>query len=160
MLIHNSIPITLHDNLLTFRDIGKIFDLKADLLKMIPNNKLNVNLASLLDEKVMYDFAKEMNLDVKGPGNKSIPDRILIKLLKSPTLMASGISEIVLPSDLDELCVLIKFLMQEIQTGNNSDITNEEIIAVVDKIIEDKCVSKKKHKQNLMECNLLHKKKK
>ena len=35
LLIHNSIPITLHDNLLTFRDTGKEFELKGDLLEMI-----------------------------------------------------------------------------------------------------------------------------
>ena len=35
LLIHNSIPITLHDNLLTIRDLGKNFELKGDLLKMI-----------------------------------------------------------------------------------------------------------------------------
>ena len=37
LLIHNSIPITLHDNLLTFRDTGKVFELKGDLLKLITN---------------------------------------------------------------------------------------------------------------------------
>ena len=35
LLIHNTIPITLHDNLLTFRDTNKVFKLKNDLLKMI-----------------------------------------------------------------------------------------------------------------------------
>ena len=35
LLIHNSIPITLHDNLLTFRDSGKIFEFKGDLSEMI-----------------------------------------------------------------------------------------------------------------------------
>ena len=38
LLIHNSIPITLHDNLLTFRDTNKVFELKGDLLKMITSN--------------------------------------------------------------------------------------------------------------------------
>ena len=33
LLIKNTIPITLHDNLLTFRDSGKVFELKGDLLK-------------------------------------------------------------------------------------------------------------------------------
>ena len=37
LLIHKSIPITLDDNLLTFRDTGKIFELTGDLLKMITN---------------------------------------------------------------------------------------------------------------------------
>ena len=33
LLIHNTIPITLHDTLLTFRDTSKVFELKGDLLK-------------------------------------------------------------------------------------------------------------------------------
>ena len=43
--IHNSIPITLHKNLLTFRDTGKVFELKGDLLEMITNKNYNVDLA-------------------------------------------------------------------------------------------------------------------
>ena len=46
-------PITLHDNLLTFRDSNKQFDLKGDLLEMITNKNYNVDLASLQDKKIM-----------------------------------------------------------------------------------------------------------
>ena len=49
--------------MLTFRDTGKEFELKGDLLKMITNKNYNVNLASLQDKKLMYAFAKEMNFD-------------------------------------------------------------------------------------------------
>ena len=59
LLLHNSIPITLHDNLLTFCDTGKVFELKGDLLKMITNKNYKVDLASLADKKNMYDFAKK-----------------------------------------------------------------------------------------------------
>ena len=95
LLIHNSIPITLHDNLLTFRDSNKQFELKGDLLKMITNKNYNVDLASLSDKKFLYDFAKEMKFDLKAQGNKSTRDLTLIKLLKSPGLMvsASGVSK-------------------------------------------------------------------
>ena len=68
MKIHNSIPITLHGNLLTFQDTGRVFELKGDLLEMITNNKYHVDLASLADKKRMYDFAKEMNFDLKATG--------------------------------------------------------------------------------------------
>ena len=37
LLIKNTIPNTLHDNLLTFRDSSKVFELKGELLKMITN---------------------------------------------------------------------------------------------------------------------------
>ena len=86
--IHNSKPITLHDNLLTFRDTNKVFELKRDLLEMITNKNYNVDLASLSDKKILYDFAKEMNFDLKDPGNKYTRDRTLIKLRKSPAIMA------------------------------------------------------------------------
>ena len=52
LLIKNTIPITLHDNLLTFRNTGKIFELKGDLLKMITNKNYNVDHASLSDKKI------------------------------------------------------------------------------------------------------------
>ena len=155
--INKTIPITLYNNMLTFRDTGKEFELKGELLKMITNKNYNVNLASLQDKKLMYDFAKEMNFDTKALGNKSTRDRTLIKLLKSPGSMvsASGVSKtIFLSSDPNELCDRLKLLLREKQAGNNSDIINEEIIAVFDKLLEYKCISKKEHKQILLKCNL------
>ena len=159
LLIHNSIPITLHDNLLTFRDSNKQFELKGDLLKMITNKNYNVDLASLQDKKLMYDFAKERNFDLKAQSNKSTRDRTLIKLPKSPGLMvfASGVSKtLILSSDPDELCIRLKLLLQEKQAGNNSDIIIQEIVAVVDKLLEYKCISKKEQKQILLKCNLIY----
>ena len=50
--IHNSIPITLYGNMLTFRDTGKEFELTGDLLEMITNKNYNVNLASLAEKKI------------------------------------------------------------------------------------------------------------
>ena len=158
--INKSIPITLYGNMLTFRDTNKQFELKGDLLEMITNSKFNVDLASLSDKKLMYDFAKEMHFDQNAPGNKSSRDRKLIKLLNSPGLMvsASGISKtIFLSSDPDELCERLKLLLQEKHAGNNSDKINDEIVAIVDKLLEYKCISKKQHKQILIKCNLINK---
>ena len=106
----------------------------------------------------MYDFAKEMHFDEKQVGNKSTRDRTLINLLKSPGLMVSvsGVSKtIFLSSDPDELCNRLKLLLQEKHAGNNSDIINGEIVAIVDKLLEHKCISKKQHKQILLKFNLL-----
>ena len=142
--------------MLTFRDTNKQFELKGDLLEMITNSKYNVDLASLQDKKLMYDFAKEMNFDQKAVGKKSTRDRTLIKLLKSPAILASGISRtIFLPSDPDELCNRLKLLLQEKQAGNNSDIINGEVVAIIDVLLKYKCISKKQHKQILLKCNLL-----
>ena len=158
--INKTVPITLYNNSLIFRDTGKEFELKGDLLKMITNKNYNVDPASLADKKLMYDFAKELNFDTKALGNKSTRDRTLIKLLKSPGLMvsASGVSKtIFLSSDANELCDRLKLLLQEENAGNNSDIIIDEIVAIVDKLLEYKCISKKQHKQILLKCNLLNK---
>ena len=154
--INNSKPITLNNNLLTFRDTNKQFELKGDLLKMITNKNYNIDLASLSDKKLMYDFAKEMHFDGRRVGNKSTRDKTLIKLLNSPTIKASGISKtIFLSSDPNELCDRLNLLLQEKHAGNNSNIIDEEIIAIIDKFLEYKCLSKKQHKQILIKCNLI-----
>ena len=123
---------------------------------MITNKNYNVDHASLSDKKLMYDFAKEMHFDQRGVGNKSPRDRTLMKLLKSPAIIASGVSKTTLLSfDPNELCDRLKLLLQEKHAGNNSNIINEEIVAIVDKLLEYKCISKKQHKQILIKCNLL-----
>ena len=156
--INKTIPITLYDNTLTFRDTNKQFELKGDLLEMITNSKFNVDLASLSDKKLMYDFAKEMHFDERNIGNKSNRDRKLLKLLKSPGLMvsASGVSKtIFLSSDPDEICDRLQLLLQEKQAGNKSDIINDEVVAIIDVLLKYKCITKKQHKQILIKCNLL-----
>ena len=125
---------------------------------MITNSKFNVDLASLADKKLMYNFAKEMHFDERRVGNKSTRDRTLIKLLNSPAIMASGVSKtIFLSSDPNELCDRLKLLLQEKQAGNNSDIINDKIVVINDKLLEYKCITKKQHKQILIKCNLLQK---
>ena len=51
LLMHQTIPNNLHNNLLTFRGTGKEFELKGDFLKMINNRNYNVNLVSLQDKE-------------------------------------------------------------------------------------------------------------
>ena len=80
LLIHDTKTVTLYNNLLTFCDTCKKLELKGVLLKMMTNRNYNVDLASLSDKKIMYDFAKEMNFDVKAPDNKSKVDRTLKKM--------------------------------------------------------------------------------
>ena len=69
--------------------------------------------------------------------------------------MTSGISTTFLPSDPFELCDRLKLLLQEKHAGNISIVNNGEIIAIVDRLLEYKCLSKKQHKQFLIKCNLI-----
>ena len=148
LLMHNTIPVTLFDNLLIFRDTNKEVELQGDLLKIITNKCYNVDLANLQDKKLIYCFANEMYFDLKAPGNKSTRDRSLMRLLKTPGLMisASGISNtIFLSSNPNERFNQLKLLLQEKQAGINSVITNEEIVAINDKLLEYKCITPTQH---------------
>ena len=104
----------------------------------------------------MYGFANEMYFVVNATGNKSTRDCTILKLLESSSIMASGISTILLPSDSNELRDRLKLLLQDKRAGNNSDIINDEKVANVDKLLEYKSISKKEDKQSLIKCNLLH----
>ena len=155
-LIHGTIPVTIFSNMITFRDSNKSFRLEGDLLKVITNHKFNVDRSSRQDKKLIYEFAKEMNYDAKSTGRPSIRHTSIIKILESPAIMASGISKtIFLSSDPDELCERLKLLLQEKRGGNNSNLIDEEIVTIVDKLLEYKCISKKQHKQILIKCDLL-----
>ena len=158
--INKTIPVTFHDNLLTLLDTNKQFELKGELLKLIANENYNVDLANLSDKKLMYDFAKEMNFDLKAQGNKSTRVKTLIELLKSPGLMVSAFDiskTIFFSSDPDEIRDRLKLLLQEKQASNISDIINREIVTIVDDLLEYECISKKQHKQFLIKCNPLSK---
>ena len=155
-LIHGTIPVTIFSNMIVFRDSNKSFRLEGDLLKVITNYKFNVDHSNPQDKKLIYQFAKEMKYDTKSTGRPSVRHNSIVKLLDQPAIMASGVSKtIILSSDPNELCNRLKLLLQEKHAGNNSNIINDEIIAIVDKLLEYKCISKKQHKQILIKCNLL-----
>ena len=157
-LLHGNITITLFSNMITFRDSNKTFRLEGDLLKLITDYKFNADHSSPQDKKLIYEFSKEMNYDTKSTGRPSTRHTSIIKILESPAILASGISKtIVLSSDPNELCDRLRLLLQERHAGNNSNLIDEEIVAIVDKLLEYNCISKNQHKQILIKCNLLNK---
>ena len=142
--------------MITFRDSDRSFKLEGDLLKLIRNHKFNADHSSPRDKILIYEFAKEMNYDTKSIGRPSIRHNSVVKILNSPAIMASGVSNIlILSSEPDELCDRLRLILQEKHAGNNSDLINDEIVAIVDKLLEYKCISKKQHQQILIKCNLL-----
>ena len=154
--INGTILVTIFRNMITFTDSNKTFRLEGDLLKVITNYKFNADHSSPQDKKLIYEFAKEMNYDTKSTGRPSTRHTSIIKILESPAIMASGISKtIIISFDPNELCDRLKLLLQEKHAGNNSNLIDEEINAIVDKLLEYKCIYKKQHKQILIKCNLL-----
>ena len=116
-------------------------------LETMTHYDFNVSHSNPKDQKLIYEFGKEMNFNFKQKGRKSDRDKSLIKLLKSSAITASGISTMFLPSDPDKVCQRWKLLLQEKQTRNNSSIISDEVVAIVDKLSEYKCISKKQHNQ-------------
>ena len=110
-----------------------------------------------------------MKFNIKQKERESPRNESLIKLLKSPAIMARSFKQKFslkaktqnlkesktkfLSSDPNELCGRLKLLLQEIQAGNISNTINEEIIAIDDKLLEYKCISKKQHKNLLLKCS-------
>ena len=112
--INEGLPITLVSKMLVFRDSNESFKLDGDLLETMTNYDFSVSLPNPKDQKLIYEFGKEMNFNIKQKGRKSDRNKFMIKLLKSPAIMASEISNIIiLSSDPDELCHRLKLLLQE-----------------------------------------------
>ena len=156
-LINKGIPVTLVSKMLVFRDSNKSFKLDGDLLETMTNYDFNVDHSNQHDRKLIYELAKEMIFNIREKGNKRDRDKSIIRILRSPKIIASGVSKtIFLSYDPDELCNKLRLLLQERYAGNNSDIINDEIVAIVDKLLEYKRISKKQFKQILIKCNLLY----
>ena len=110
-LINGGIPVSLNSKMLTFKDSNKSFKLHGDLLETITNYDSKVNQSNPQDQKMIYEFGKELKFDIKQKGRKSNRDKSMTKLLKSPRIMASAMSNIIiLTSNPDELCVTLKIL--------------------------------------------------
>ena len=78
--------------MLTFRDGNKTFKLDGDLLETMTNCDFKVSHSNAKDQKLFFEFGKETKFNIKQKGRKSDSDRSLKKLLKSPAIVASGIS--------------------------------------------------------------------
>ena len=93
-------------------------------------DNFNVTHSNLQDQRLICEFGKEMNFNMKKVGRKNPRDRSLIYLLKSPAIMALGISIIFLSFYPNELCDRLKLLLQEKQGCINNDIVIGEIVAI------------------------------
>ena len=68
------------------------------------NYDFNVSHSNPKDQKLIYEFGKETNCNIRQKGRKSDRDKCMIKLLKSPAIMASRVTTIFLSENPKELC--------------------------------------------------------
>ena len=75
-LTNGGIPVSLYSNMSTFRDSNKSFKLDGDLLETMTNYDFNVNHAEPQNQKLIYEFGKEMKFDIKQKARKSNRDKL------------------------------------------------------------------------------------
>ena len=68
--------------MLTFGDSNKSFILDGNLLKTMTNYDVKVDHSYPKDQKLIYEFGKEMNFNIRQKGRKSDRDNSLMKLLE------------------------------------------------------------------------------
>ena len=59
LLIKKTKQVTFYDNLLIILDTDKKVELQGDILKMTINKNYDVDLAKLIDKKLMFDLEKK-----------------------------------------------------------------------------------------------------
>ena len=84
---------TLYSIISTFRDTNKSFKLDESLLKTVKKYKFSFGYSNPQDQKIIFEFGKEMKLKIKQKRRKSPRDESLISLTESSAIMASGISK-------------------------------------------------------------------
>ena len=76
-------------------------------------------------------------------------------------MLASGVHEVIfLSENPNEICDRFSSIIQEKHAGNDTNDFDNEIIAIVDKLLEDKSFTPEQHRQILIKFNLLQTKRK
>ena len=149
---------------MTFEN-GHSYDLNdPDLQYFITNTKFDKQINN---QGLIYSFLNDMNYDIYY-GDKNSMRYFFIKDLinqytyqQSQSLknqLGSGLNDeasqiSLLPSDPDELVDQLKLLYFEKLGGNDNPQLNEQILAIVDKLLEYECITTNQH-QN-MQSNLI-----
>ena len=82
---------------------------------------------------------KVKNLVIKTP---------LKKICNKKTILASGLKTIFFSENLIDLRGRIKFILKGKQPGNNSNAINEEMVAIIEKMLQHKCITPTQHKKH------------
>ena len=95
----------------------------------------------------------EMQFDIHSRGKKLIDGSLMKNYFSKSAILASGLKNIFLSKNLNELYDKLKILLEENPAGKISDQITQEIVAIIDKFLEYKCNTptqrKSKRKLNL-----------
>ena len=157
---------------LTFLGSGNTYDLNdPDLQYFITNTKVD---RKINNKNIIYSFPNDMNYNINYGDKKSMRYYFIKDLHNQYYQLGSGLPSyarklsrklsrsnsqsytnqyIFLPSDPDELVDQLELLYFEKLGGNDNPKLNEQIIAIVDKLLEFECITTNQH-QN-MRSNLI-----
>ena len=117
--------------------------MRSDVLKMITD--YNFNEIDSPDTKVIIGSMDEMHFDIQFRA-ESLRERTLLKnFYNKRAIFASGLRTLFHSENPNETCDKLQVLLQEKQAGNNSVIINEEMVAIIDKLLEYKCITSTQH---------------
>ena len=68
--INEGIPVSLFSNKINFRNSDKSFKLDGDLLATMTNDDFNVSHSNPKNQKLIYEFGKEMKFNTKTERTK------------------------------------------------------------------------------------------
>ena len=171
---HNPQQVLIKGSTMTFES-GNSYDLSdPDLQYFVTNTQFDKQINNL---DIIYTFLNDMKYDLNYGDKKSIRYQFIKELYSRYQLQgytqgfAQGQSQsytqgftgsglngeysrsstqqyIFLPSDPDELVDQLKLLYFEKVGGNDNPQLNEQIIAIIDKLLEYECISPSQH-QNI-----------
>ena len=154
---HNPQPVLIKGSMMAFQN-EHLYDLNdPDLQYFITNTQFDRELNNL---DTIYNYLNDIKYDINYGDKKSTRYLFNKNLINQYTYqqsqLGSGLGEathentqiVFLPSDPDELVDQLKLLYFEILGGNDSFLINEQIIAIIDKLLEYECISPSQH-QNI-----------
>ena len=111
------------------------------------------------DAKQIINFSDEMHSQIHTTG-KSNRDRPLINDHHNKRALLASVQEVIFLSEHpNELCDRLCLIIQQKQAGNDTNKFDNEIVAILDKLLEYKSITSSQQKKILNKFNLLHTKK-
>ena len=137
---NKQLPVKIEGNNMIFENGNKYDMNNKDLSYFLSNSNINVN--DIKDHKLIANFCKDVEYDLKKTGDRKSRRYNFIKKLSSKTF---GEGIVFLSSDPNELGDRLYLLYQEKIAGNNSKNINQEMVAIYDKLYEYSIISETDH---------------
>ena len=104
-----------------------------------------MNENNIADDELIYKFYKDVKYDLSLAGDKRSNRYNYIKKLETKSIRATDVEVIFLSSNPNVLVDRLHLLYQEKLSGNDSNIINDEMIAIYDKLYEYSIITKSDH---------------